>query len=105
MKKSIIINILIGGALFIVGGSLHDFAKKRELGNFLAYSGMIYSFIAVILIFVFRLPFVKNIINERKRNTVLKQKLTLKKLLKEELISQEEFDEKLDELKKKILNE
>ena len=105
MIKKIIINILIGGALFIVGASLHDFANIKELGNFLAYSGIIYPFIAVILILVFRLPFLKNIINERKSNSVLKQKIMLKRLLKEELISQEEFDKKLDGLKKKILNE
>jgi len=36
MLKKVMFLIVIGGAIFVVGASLHDFAGIRELGNLLA---------------------------------------------------------------------
>ena len=50
MLKKIIFHALVGGAVFIIGASLHDFAEIRGPGNFLAYGGMVYAGVTTILI-------------------------------------------------------
>ena len=50
MLKRIIFHALIGGAIFGIGASRHDFANIRERGNFLAYGGMVYAAITTFLI-------------------------------------------------------
>ena len=114
MLKKILFHVLVAGALFIIGACLHDFADIRELGNFLAYGGMIYGGATTILIlFGINLPspvgaqsgssVINRIIRDRANKKARKDLLDYKRLLDEGIITQDEFDSKASELKKKIL--
>tara|TARA_R110001592_G_C12949364_1_gene731211 strand:+ start:476 stop:820 length:345 start_codon:yes stop_codon:yes gene_type:complete len=114
MFKKILFHALVGGAIFIIGASLHDFADIRGPGSFLAYGGMVYAGLTTLLILIgVNLPspigdssrpsyFVKvskNFSQKKAREELLEYK----KLLDEGVLTQAEFDAKAVELKKKIL--
>ncbi len=105
MIKKIILHILIGGAIFLLGAVLHDFAEMRDLGNFIAYAGIGYAVLsAVVILFKGKpLAFLEKTVEEREKNKAQDDLLKYKKLLDEGILSQEEFAVKLEELKKKIL--
>ena len=105
MFKKIIIHLLIGDATFLFGAVLHYFTKMRDLGNVLAYTGIGYAVISVIIILLKGklLSFMKKTIKEREKNKAQDELLKYKKLLDEGILSQDEFAKKLEELKKKIL--
>lgn len=114
MLKKILFHALVGGAIFIVGASLHDFAKIRGLGNFLAYGGMVYAGVTAILILLgVNLPspvghqsgysFLSKASEDIRKKKAHEELLAYKKLLDEGILTKEEFDVKASELKKKIL--
>jgi hypothetical protein len=100
MDNKKLFHVLVGGALFIIGGCLHDFADIRDLGNFLAYGGMIYGGATTILILF---EIIKNTIRDRANKKARKDLVDYKRLLDEGIITQSEFDSKASTLKKVIL--
>lgn len=114
MFKKILFHALIGGAIFIIGASLHDFAKIRGPGEFLAYGGMVYAGVTTLLILLgVNLPspigsqsgssFFGKVSKDFSQKKAREELLEYKKLLDEDVLTQEEFDIKAIELKKKIL--
>lgn len=114
MFKKILFHALVGGAIFIIGGGLHDFAKIRGPGEFLAYGGMVYAGVTTLLILLgVNLPspignqsgssFLGKVSKDFSQKRAREQLLEYKKLLDEGVLTQEEFDTKANELKKKIL--
>ncbi len=114
MFKKILFHALVGGAIFIVGASLHDFARIRGPGDFLAISGMVYAGATTLLILLgVNLPspignnsvssFLGNVSKDFSQKKAREELLEYKKLLDEGVLTQEEFDAKATELKKKIL--
>jgi len=105
MIKKLIFHLLIGAGIFAIGGSLHDFAKMKELGNLLAYGGMIYAALAafIIICVVNMPPFLRKASEDIARKKAQDELLTYKKLFDEGILSKEEFDTKASELKKVIL--
>ena len=114
MFKKILFHVLVGGAIFIIGACLHDFADIKELGNFLAYGGMVYGGATTILILLgVNLPspvgaqsgpsVINRISSDRANKKAREDLLDYKRLLDEGIITQDEFDSKATELKKKIL--
>jgi len=111
MFKNIIFHAFIGGAIFIAGALIHDVGKMKDLGNFLAYGGMMYAALSFTLIlFGVNLPspfdksnFIKKFIEDRKKKKVRDELLEYKKLFDEGVLTQEEYDSKTNELKKLIL--
>ena len=117
MFNKILFHALVGGAIFIVGASLHDYAEIKGLGNFLAYGGMVYAGATTVLIlFGVNLPSpvggqsgssllnkVGKVSKDRAAKKARQELLDYKKLLDEGILTQEEFDSKANELKKQIL--
>jgi len=114
MFKKILFHALVGGAIFIIGASLHDFAKIRGPGEFLAYGGMVYAGVTALLILLgVNLPspignqsgpsFLSKVSNDFAKKKAREELLEFKKLLDEGVLTQEEFDAKANELKKKFL--
>ena len=105
MIKKLIFHLLIGAAIFAIGASLHDFANIKGLGSFLAYGGMIYAALAAfIIIFVANMPpFLRKVREDIAKKKAQKELLTYKKLFDAGILSKEEFDTKVNELKKIIL--
>ena len=68
MLKKIIINLLIGGAIFIFGAFLHDLSGVKSLGDFLAYAGIGYALISLGVIFFKKIPFVHKMVKDREKN-------------------------------------
>lgn len=91
--------------MFLFGAVLHDYAKIRYVGNFLAYTGITYAVISAVIILLKGKPFlfIEKMIEERERNKAQDELLKYKRLLDEGILSKEEFDKKSEELKKKIL--
>lgn len=106
MFKKIAFHMLIGGAIWVLGACLHDFAKMRDLGNLLAYGGATYSgILAILILFNVRLPSpFSELLNNRKKAQAQKDLLLYKQLLDEEVITQSEFDSKATKLKKIIFH-
>mgnify|MGYP001810761819 CR=1 FL=1 len=107
MVKQIVAHAVVGGVIFFVGALLHDLTSWNELGDFLAIGGIWY---AAISLSMFVIPLYKKIkpqidaaANERSRTRAYDDLIRLKKLLDEEIISQQEYDEKANELKVKFL--
>lgn len=105
MLKKMLIHLLIGGAIFSFGAVLHDYLGIRGLGNIIAYAGISYAVISIIIILLKWKPlvFLERAVEEREKNKAVDDLLKYKKLLYEGILSQEEFAMKSDELKKKIL--
>ncbi|WP_152488098.1 MULTISPECIES: hypothetical protein [unclassified Pseudomonas] len=114
MFKKILFHALVGGAIFVVGACLHDFAKIRGPGEFLAYGGMIYAGVTTLLILLgVNLPskigsnsgssFLGKVSKDFSQKKARQELLEYKKLLDESVLTQDEFDAKAAELKKKIL--
>lgn len=114
MFKKILFHAVVGGTIFIIGASLHDFAKIRAPGNFLAYGGMVYAGVTALLILLgVNLPspignqsspsFIRKISDDLAKNKARKELLEFKKLFDEGVLTKNEFDEKANELKKTIL--
>lgn len=114
MFKKILFHALVGGAIFFVGASLHDFAGIIGPGSFLAYGGMVYAGVTTLLILVgVNLPspigihsgpsFLGKVTKDISQKRAREELLEYKKLLDEGVLTQEEFDAKAAELKKKIL--
>lgn len=114
MFKKILFHALVGGAIFVVGASLHDFADIIGPGNFLAYGGMVYAGVTTLLILMgVNLPspignhsgpsFLGKLTKDISQKKAREELLEYKKLLDEGVLTHEEFDAKAAELKKKIL--
>ena len=114
MLQKILFHALVGGAMFIVGASLHDFANIRGPGSFLAYGGMVYAGATTLLILLgVNLPspfgsqsgssFINRFNKDRANKKAREELLEYKKLLDEGILTQDEFNSKANELKKKIL--
>ncbi|MDO8863674.1 hypothetical protein Q6D67_18430 [Haliea sp. E1-2-M8] len=114
MFKKILFHALVGGAIFIVGAGLHDFADIRGLGNFLAYGGMVYAGVTTLLILLgVNLPpqignrsgssFIGKVGKDFSQRKAREELLEYKNLLDEGVLTQDEFNTKAAELKKKIL--
>ena len=114
MFKKILFHALIGGAIFMIGVYLHDHARIRGPGNFLAYGGMVYAGVTTLLLLLgVNLSTLKDfqtgsslfnkIGNDYSQKKAREELLEYKKLFDEGVLTQEEFDTKANELKKKIL--
>mgnify|MGYP003611030348 CR=1 FL=1 len=114
MFKKILFHALVGGAIFIIGASLHDFAEIRGPGNFLAYGGMVYAGVTALLILLgVNLPspignqsgpsFIRKTSDDFAKNKARKELLELKQLFDDGVLTQNEFDARANELKRTIL--
>ncbi|OGB03462.1 MAG: hypothetical protein A3E79_14780 [Burkholderiales bacterium RIFCSPHIGHO2_12_FULL_61_11] len=108
MKKVLIANAAVGGLMFVVGASIHDFLGIRELGNVLAYGGIWYGALSLAIFAALPLykklrPRIDDAFDERSSSRAYEDLLRWKKLLDENIISQDEFDVKSRELKAKLL--
>jgi hypothetical protein len=118
MFKQILFHALVGGAIFVVGASLHDFADIKGPGNFLAYGGMAYAGVTTLLLLLgVNLPTpsalssklkdasskLEGANKDREGKKARQELLEYKKLLDEGILTQEEFDLKASELKKKFI--
>ncbi len=104
MLKKIIVNVVIGGAIFLVGAILHDLARVRGVGDFIAISGIAYGTLSVgFILFKQGIPLFEKIAGERENTKAQGDLLKYKKLLDEGILTQDEFNKKSQELKSKIL--
>lgn len=104
MLKKIIINIIIGGGAFFVGALVHDVAKIRYIGEFIALSGIAYGVLNIgFVLFKQGTPLFNKVVSEREKIKAQDNLLKYKKLLDEGILTQDEFDKKSQELKRKIL--
>lgn len=121
MFKKILFHALVGGVIFIIGAVLYDFTKIKDLGDFLAYGGMVYAACSTVLILIgvnipspigtqpksslsIRINSLFSSFNKDRVNTKAREELlSYKKLLNEGIITEEEFNLKASKLKKLIL--
>jgi len=108
MLKKIIINIIISGAIILLGVVFHDFLRIRDIGQFIAGAGFIYGISSIgYVLYKQGLPhankIIKKTINEREITKAHDDLLRYKKLLNEGILTEEEFTKKSQELKSKIL--
>tara|TARA_R110000796_G_scaffold86739_3_gene187579 strand:- start:5657 stop:5971 length:315 start_codon:yes stop_codon:yes gene_type:complete len=103
--KKIIKHLFIGGAIFVIGALLHDFANMRDIGSFLAYLGIGYAVVSFIYIAIKDRPFtfIGTAVEKIEKNKAHDELLKYKKLFDEGILTKEEFMIKAEELKKKIL--
>lgn len=108
MLKKIIVNIIIGGAIFFLGVFLHDSLDIRAFGGFIAFAGVAYGILTVGFIlynkfFPLANESIKKTISDREKNKAYEELLKYKKLLDEGILTEDEFVEKSQKLKSKIL--
>lgn len=115
MKNSII-GIIAGGIVFLIGASLHDHFDATVLGNLLAFSG-----IGIASIFILSLTYrfvsqakhqalkdkiqkyIGNKSHARTKKKTEDELLRYRELYDKEILTKEEFEAKVSELKDKIL--
>ena len=105
--KRILAHAALGGAIALAGGLLHDLSRMHDLGNAVGFAGLVYAAISLSLLVV---PLFKKIrtqldsaADEKSRSKSYEELLRLKKLLDEDIISQEEFNARSRVLKAKVL--
>ena len=114
MFKKILFHAFIGGSIFMIGVYLHDYARIFGPGDFLAYGGMVYAGITTLLLLLGvnlsaliggqpGSSLFRKIGNNYSQKKAREELLEYKKLFDEGVLTQEEFDTKANELKKKIL--
>lgn len=90
-----------------MGALIHDSTDKESLGNTLAYIGIGYAAISFIILTVALYkkanPHIGALFHEREKSKAYEDILKWKKLLDENIITQEEYEAKTRELKGKIL--
>lgn len=121
IKRTLLI-MLAGIIIFLAGAILHDVYSIREIGNVLAYSGLfttsLFAFISIIIFFKQKHYYIffkqkhyykplsrliENKIKERNKNKAEKQLLRYRELYDKEILTKEEFESKVAELKGRIL--
>ena len=107
MIKLILGNVIVGGALFLIGALIHDFTDMNSLGDTLAFLGIGYAALSASLLVI---PFYKwirpqmsTVLRDRAQPRAYEDLLRLKNLLDQKIITSEEFETKSRELKAKIL--
>ena len=108
MLKKIIVNIIIGGAMFWLGTIVIDFLNIRDLGYFIVVAGIAYGILSVgFILYKQALPIanesIKKTISEREKNKALEELIKYKNLLNEGILTEDEFAKKSQELKSKLL--
>jgi len=111
MKKTIL-GIIVGGIVFLIGAVLHDEYKIRTVGNILAYSGIVIASLFTIgfVYFLFRNKYGEKLVTYINQKARAKKKLDAqnellkyRELYDKEILTKEEFEKKVSELKKSIL--
>ncbi|QUM74778.1 SHOCT domain-containing protein [Moritella sp. 24] len=104
MLKKVINNIIIGVVIMIVGSLIYNLVGIRQLGEFVIWAGIFYGILSVGIISLKQcIPFFNKIILDRESAKAQDELLKYKKLLDEGILTQDEFDEKANNLKKKLL--
>jgi uncharacterized membrane protein YbhN (UPF0104 family) len=103
MILRIIYVILIGGFLLLAGLALSG-TNARAVEYLFYWIGWLWWILGLPISIIYSLPFVQNFIKYRKNKNILKQMALLNKLHNEGLLSKEDFDKKLEVLKKKVVH-
>lgn len=102
--------LIIGGIIFLLGALLSDSGTSRSFGDFLAYSGISIGLLGILILFINRISPLKKIsdqkiaqanelISSQKLKIKEEEMLRLKQLLDNDLITKEEFDDRIKKLK------
>lgn len=104
MLKKIILHAAIGGTIFGLGIFVTNELRMFNLGGAMLYGGFFYGILSVAyILYKGALPHVKKKINEKEIAKAQENLLKYKQLFNEGILTEAEFTEKSQELKRKIL--
>jgi len=90
MLKKIIINIVIGGAIFIFGALLHELTEMEDVSQFIIVSGIAYGALSFgFILFKHGIPLFNKMVSERENTKAQDDLLKYKKLLDEGILNQD----------------
>ena len=103
MLNRAMVHFGIAGALLFIGVVLQELRISDFVGTSLFWVGMLYTPVGLFFLIKGLIPSTEKVISTSNKNKAYDELIKLKTLLNEGIISQEEFDNRAQELKQSIL--